>query len=387
VLSLSRVPVMSDALTSSLTDPQSPDVTVGCQGKEFSSDTSGQRFFSIIVALTFLLAMLPLAASAAAPSQKAPSPTGLKLKADPSTDKGAVSKASPAHAVGKTPAPKGMLATATAAQKSVATYHGSASWYGPGFHGRRSADGSVFNMHQLTAAHRSLPFGTLARVTNKKTGQSCLVKVTDRGPFIAGRVMDVSRGAAEALGMISSGIAPVQVEVLSYPVSHSYIVKKPKAAPLLPKIKTPATLQASPTEAPEILLVSKPDPVLPMAFKPEQDALPELQWVDDTLSFPVENTLNAQQKSAMDALRANLKTEAFKAATQSAKRSGATPNTHSHSATPAVSNVQHLPSKVQPAVAPPRILVKTPNAPAVIPAQASNLPEQRPVSSQTTKVL
>lgn len=92
---------------------------------------------------------------------------------------------------------------------------GFASWYGPGFHGRRCANGERFNMHGLTAAHRTLPLGSMVKVTNAWTGKSAVVRINDRGPFIGGRVIDLSRGAAQAVGMLSSGTAPVIVEVLT----------------------------------------------------------------------------------------------------------------------------------------------------------------------------
>jgi rare lipoprotein A len=93
-------------------------------------------------------------------------------------------------------------------------FTGMASWYGPGFHGRRSASGEVFNQNALTAAHRTLPFGTQVRVTNLNTGQSVVVRITDRGPHVRGRVIDLSAGAARTIGLISSGVAPVSLEVL-----------------------------------------------------------------------------------------------------------------------------------------------------------------------------
>lgn len=92
---------------------------------------------------------------------------------------------------------------------------GMASWYGPGFHGRRSASGEVFDQEALTAAHRTLPFGTQVRVTNMDTGLSVIVRINDRGPFTHNRVIDLSAGAARVIGMIGSGVAPVNVEVLS----------------------------------------------------------------------------------------------------------------------------------------------------------------------------
>jgi rare lipoprotein A len=91
---------------------------------------------------------------------------------------------------------------------------GLASWYGPGFYGRKSADGSRFNMNALTAAHKTLPFGTKVRVINESNGKSCVVKITDRGPYGHHRVIDLSKGAAQAIGAMSSGIAKVRLEVL-----------------------------------------------------------------------------------------------------------------------------------------------------------------------------
>lgn len=91
---------------------------------------------------------------------------------------------------------------------------GMASWYGPGFHGRRSASGERFNQNALTAAHRTLPFGTRVRVTNVNNGQSVVVRINDRGPFSRGRIIDLSAAAARQIGMMASGVAPVKVEVL-----------------------------------------------------------------------------------------------------------------------------------------------------------------------------
>ncbi len=91
---------------------------------------------------------------------------------------------------------------------------GMASWYGPGFHGRRSANGEIYNQNALTAAHRSLPFGTKVRVTNRHNGRSVVVRINDRGPYIGGRVIDLSAAAARLVGVIQTGVAPVQVEVL-----------------------------------------------------------------------------------------------------------------------------------------------------------------------------
>jgi rare lipoprotein A len=91
---------------------------------------------------------------------------------------------------------------------------GEASWYGPGFHGARTANGESFNQYAMTAAHRTLPFGTQVRVTNLNNGRSVVVRINDRGPFSGGRVLDLSKGAASQLGVISSGVAPVRIDVL-----------------------------------------------------------------------------------------------------------------------------------------------------------------------------
>lgn len=96
----------------------------------------------------------------------------------------------------------------------VRTIHGSASWYGGKFHGRRTANGERFDMHALTAAHKSLRFGTKVRVTNRKNGKSVVVRINDRGPYAKGRVIDLSRAAAATIGMIGSGIAMVQIDIL-----------------------------------------------------------------------------------------------------------------------------------------------------------------------------
>lgn len=94
-------------------------------------------------------------------------------------------------------------------------FSGHASWYGGKFHGRRTSNGDRFDMHGLTAAHRTLPFGTKLLVMNRRTGASCVVHVNDRGPFVDDRVIDLSRGAAEKLNMLSSGVAMVDCMVIN----------------------------------------------------------------------------------------------------------------------------------------------------------------------------
>lgn len=102
---------------------------------------------------------------------------------------------------------------------------GVASWYGPNFHGRRTANGEVYDMHGLTAAHRTLPFDTWVRVTNLDNGRSVDLRINDRGPFVKGRMLDVSYAAAQRLEMVGPGTARVEIRVLDGPLP-------PKPAPV-----------------------------------------------------------------------------------------------------------------------------------------------------------
>ena len=101
------------------------------------------------------------------------------------------------------------VAGASSVAEAKPLKRGVASWYGPGFHGRRTASGETFNINALTAAHRSLPFGTRVRVTNERTGRSVVVRINDRGPFAHGRVIDLSKASAQAVGL--SGVGSVSL--------------------------------------------------------------------------------------------------------------------------------------------------------------------------------
>lgn len=101
---------------------------------------------------------------------------------------------------------------------------GLASWYGPKFHGKLTASGEVFNQEKFTAAHPTLPWGTRVTVTNLDNGKSVDVRINDRGPFKGGRIIDVSRAAARALGMVKRGITTVRVEWLSDPEQSNELV-------------------------------------------------------------------------------------------------------------------------------------------------------------------
>lgn len=87
--------------------------------------------------------------------------------------------------------------------------NGKASWYGPGFHGHKTANGEKFNMYAMTAAHKTLPLGTLIKVVNKDNGEELVVRINDRGPYVKGRILDLSRGAAKRLGFDEEGVTRV----------------------------------------------------------------------------------------------------------------------------------------------------------------------------------
>ncbi len=101
--------------------------------------------------------------------------------------------------------------------RPLRVWTGTASWYGPGFHGRKTANGEVFDMNALTAAHLTLPFGSLVRLVDPKTGRSQLVRINDRGPYVDDREIDVSFGVACRLGMEDRGLAHVRLELLEIP--------------------------------------------------------------------------------------------------------------------------------------------------------------------------
>ena len=111
------------------------------------------------------------------------------------------------------------VSTALPAPPSAET--GLASWYGHPYHGRRAANGEIYDMEKLTAAHRTLAFGTWVRVTNLTNEKNVDVRITDRGPFIDGRVIDLSHAAAQAIEMIGPGVAPVRLDILSLPAVAS----------------------------------------------------------------------------------------------------------------------------------------------------------------------
>src|SRR5216117_486554 len=104
---------------------------------------------------------------------------------------------------------------------------GVASWYGPGFHGNRTANGEIYDQYELTAAHRSLPLGTRAMVTNLANGRAVEVRINDRGPFVDGRIIDVSYAAACTLRMVGPGTTRVRVEPLAITTASPPLVPPP----------------------------------------------------------------------------------------------------------------------------------------------------------------
>ena len=95
-------------------------------------------------------------------------------------------------------------------------FRGRASWYGPKFHGKLTSNGERYDMHGMTAAHKTLPMNTIVRVTNLNNGLSAVVRINDRGPFVANRIIDLSNAAAKKIDLISKGTAPVKLEVLGF---------------------------------------------------------------------------------------------------------------------------------------------------------------------------
>ncbi|HXJ87968.1 MAG TPA: septal ring lytic transglycosylase RlpA family protein [Candidatus Binatia bacterium] len=145
-----------------------------------------------------------------------PPPPTVEPKAQPSAGPASTPKAVPAPPAATTPKPEADLAEPVlpANAKALETETGLASWYGPPYHNRRGSNGEVYNMHAMTAAHRTFPLGSIVRVTNVKTGSTALVRITDRGPFIPGRIVDLSLAAAHKVDVWQPGVAQVKVELM-----------------------------------------------------------------------------------------------------------------------------------------------------------------------------
>ncbi len=158
-----------------------------------------------------LLGLAPMAASSAA------TPDTASVSVDPATS-AAVVELVPVQPTEElaAPAPAPTIAPAPASAPQETTIgRGSASYYAAKFHGRRTASGETFNNRAMTAAHRTLPFGSKVRVTNPANGASVVVRINDRGPFTKGRMIDVSRAAAEELGLVARGHAMVEMALIA----------------------------------------------------------------------------------------------------------------------------------------------------------------------------
>jgi rare lipoprotein A (peptidoglycan hydrolase) len=117
---------------------------------------------------------------------------------------------------------KGQMKLRKVSESKNSSINGVASWYGKGFHGRRTASGVRFNQNAMMAAHKTLPFGTILRVTNLTNNKSCYVEVTDRGPYIKGRELDLSLAAANELGFKHAGIAQISMEIVNDNIADYY---------------------------------------------------------------------------------------------------------------------------------------------------------------------
>lgn len=115
-------------------------------------------------------------------------------------------------------------------------FKGNASWYGPDFHGKLTSNGEVYNMYDMTAAHKTLPMNTIVKVTNQRNGMNTIVRINDRGPFVDTRIIDLSNTAAKKIDMLNAGTAPVTVEILGFSSSGGT------------KIPSPSELKNSPKE-------------------------------------------------------------------------------------------------------------------------------------------
>ena len=118
------------------------------------------------------------------------------------------------------------------------SFVGVASWYGPDFHGKTTSSGDAYDMHDFTSAHRTLPFDTMLKVTNLQTNRSTVVRVNDRGPFVDDRIIDLSFAAAKDIGIVSSGVAKVKLEVVGFNKEVNFDeTKKEIISPTTPKIE------------------------------------------------------------------------------------------------------------------------------------------------------
>lgn len=171
------------------------------------------------VVLAAALAALTAGCAARTPvARRYPAPPPKQTPAPAPTDRAGTNKPVPPSS----PAPG-----APAAEPGSFLEEGVASWYGVPYHGRKASNGEIYDMEKMTAAHRTLPFESIVRVTNLKNGKQAEVRIIDRGPFVEGRVIDLSHAAAREIDMVGMGIAPVRLELISgpHPTAGQYTVQ------------------------------------------------------------------------------------------------------------------------------------------------------------------
>jgi rare lipoprotein A len=176
-------------------------------------------FYSLDVLLNlacfFLLVLIAGCASRHVTANRQPAPPAASPDTIESTKRPADAEPAPTPATPPaTPSPKRGKSSHSSAPAGYFE-EGNASWYGVPFNGRRASNGEIYDMYKLTAAHRTLPFETVVRVTNLNNGKSTTVRITDRGPFVENRIIDLSLAAAREIESIGPGIVPVRVEVLT----------------------------------------------------------------------------------------------------------------------------------------------------------------------------
>ena len=130
------------------------------------------------------------------------------------------------------------------------TYKGKASYYAQPFHGRKSASGRIYNMYEYTCAHKTLPFGTKLKVTNQANGKTVTVEVTDRGPYVKGRIIDLSVAAAKDLDMMKSGVVDIEAEI----IKKDEVTDKPSARLILSE---PELMKEFETHVPRLSVTTK----------------------------------------------------------------------------------------------------------------------------------
>ncbi len=179
------------------------------------------RFVSVVMILILLLSLIFLAACGHPKQAHVNVPPPPPPSSTTTTAPAATAPPEATPPANEAPAPAKAEEAADLAEpalpadaKPISTETGLASWYGPPYHNRRGSNGEIYNMHAMTAAHRTFPLGSIVRVTNVKSGQTALVRITDRGPFIPGRVIDLSLAAARKLDVWQPGVAPVKVELM-----------------------------------------------------------------------------------------------------------------------------------------------------------------------------